>query len=72
MFRSKRRKELEAKELELTKLKAQISEFKLKCHDIRPEIAFAMLHLEGIIKGDDKSVDMFRKRLAQGEYYSWS
>ena len=46
MFKTKRRKELEAKENELFQLKAQIDEIKVWCVADSPEIGFAMLRLQ--------------------------
>ena len=64
MFKSKRRKELEAKEDELYRLKMEIQNLKHWCAADSGEIAFAMLHLEKPISG----VHVFRDLLRQGKY----
>ena len=64
MFKTKRRKELEAKERELHFLKMEIRDLKTWCAEDSGEIAFAMLHLEN----RQKSVSCFRDLLRQGKY----
>jgi len=66
MFKSKRRKELEAKELELHYLKVRIQEMKHWCAADSPEIGFAMLYLEGKDK-DSGRVSEFRERIRDGK-----
>lgn len=64
MFKTKRRKELEAKEDELYRLKSAIADLKHWCAADSGEIAFAMLHLEN----PKYSIDGFRGLLRQGKY----
>lgn len=67
IFKSKRRKELEAKENELRSLKLEIDQMKHWCAADSPEIGFAMLHLENI-KTKPQTVDHFRNKLRNGKY----
>lgn len=64
MFKSKRRKELEANEDELYRLKTEIQNLKHWCAEDSGEIAFAMLHLEK----PRHSTSGFRDLLRQGKY----
>lgn len=64
MFKSKRRKELEAKEDELYRLKRAIQDLKHWCAEDSGEIAFAMLHLEK----PRTDINGFREKLRRGEY----
>lgn len=64
MFKTKRRKELEAKENELYILKSKIQELRQWCAENSGEIAFAALWLEG--KTRHNSVSVFRDDLRKG------
>jgi hypothetical protein len=65
MFKTKRRKELERKEMELWQLKIEIAEVKNWCAADSGEIGFAMLHLESPFK---LSISQFRDGLRKGKY----
>lgn len=65
MFKTRRRKELEAKERELAFLKMKISEMGTWCAYDSPEIGFAMLYLRGI-DNDSGFISNFRNRLRDG------
>ncbi len=71
MFKSKRRKELEATELKYLSLLEEVNQLQLKCSDISPEIGHAMARLQGWEMHSMVSVDSFRKKLAQGELSVW-
>ncbi|MCH2040301.1 MAG: hypothetical protein MK185_06670 [Saccharospirillaceae bacterium] len=62
MFKSKRRKELEARERELLWLQQKIDEMKWWCAADSPEIGHAMLHLQDC----RESTSCFRNRLRLG------
>ncbi len=64
MFKTKRIKELEAKERELYILKMEIQDLKTWCAEDSGEIAFAMLHLEN----KKTSISGFRDLLRKGKY----
>jgi len=66
MFKTKRRKELEAKERELAFLKMKISEMETWCACDSPEIGFAMRYLAGLDK-DAGFISNFRDRLRGGK-----
>ena len=72
MFKTKRRRTLEQKELELYHLKQQIIQMRHWCAYDSPEIAFAMLRLESMY--DEKSpvryedIGTFRDNLRKGLY----
>lgn len=64
MFKTKRRKELERKEIEYERLKQKIMETKHWCVAVSPEIGFAMRYLE-----ERKfNIDEFRDKLIDGKY----
>lgn len=65
IFKSKRRKELEAKERELFVLKMKIDELKHWCAADSPEIGFCMLHLQSM-NHYPESIDRFRSKLRGG------
>lgn len=62
MFKSKRRKEFEAKERELLRLRLKINEMKWWCAADSPEIGHAMLYLQE----RRVDIDRFRERLRLG------
>ena len=64
MFKTKRRKELEQKELELFRLKIRIGEMKDWCAFDSPEIGFSMLYLQN----RRCDISLFRDRLRAGSY----
>lgn len=66
MFKSKRRKELEAIENELFLLKSKIDEIKHWCAYDSPEIGFAMAYLQG--KTRHVGVSHFRDDLRNGRF----
>ena len=66
MFKTKRRKELEAKENELYILKSKIQELRQWCAENSGEIAFAALWLEGGTKY--VGISHFREGLRKGEF----
>jgi hypothetical protein len=65
MFKSNRRKQLEAKERELFILKQKIDEVKYWCAADSPEIGFAMIYLQTVNKMPE-SINTFRSRLRGG------
>ncbi len=64
MFKSKRRKELEATELKYLSLLQEVRELQVWCAEDSGELAFAMEHL----LNKRQSTCMFRKNLRQGLY----
>lgn len=64
MFKTKRRKELEAKELELQLIHNRLNQLEWYLAYEKPEIGFACLYIKGKVKYP--SADLFRTLLLTG------